>query len=73
VTVIIRIPRLERRAPVSERQSSAFVSDAAKLGDLEMGGVGSRFTGDDGRVETGVLNCEGILELWNCTELVYWL
>lgn len=41
------------------RQSSAFVSDAAILGDLEMGGVGSRFTGDDGRVEAGVLNCEG--------------
>jgi hypothetical protein len=51
---------------MSERQSSAFVSNAAKLSDPEMGGVGSRFTGDGGRVETGVLNCEGtsrIMEL----------
>jgi hypothetical protein len=49
--------------PTSGRQSSAFFSDAAILGDLEMGGAGSRFTGDDGRVEAGVLNCEGTSQM----------
>jgi hypothetical protein len=53
VAVIIRVPQLERRVPTLGRRSSAFVSDAAIFGDLEMGGVGSRFTGDDGRVEAG--------------------
>ena len=59
MTVIIRVPQLELRVPTSGRQNSAFVSDAAILGDLEMGGLGGRFTGDDGWVEAGVLNCEG--------------
>jgi hypothetical protein len=40
------------------------------LGELEMGGVGSRLTGDGGRVEAGVLTVKELLEWRNCAELV---
>jgi hypothetical protein len=44
---------------MSGRDVSVFVSDSAILGDLEIGGVGNSWTGDEGRVDAGVANCDG--------------
>jgi hypothetical protein len=59
VTVMISVPRLERSMPTSGRPVPSLVSDSAILGDLEIGGVGKSWTGDEGRVDAGVANCDG--------------